>query len=149
VPVISAVGHEIDVTIADLVADHRAPTPSAAAEAAVPVRDELLAFIEAERAALVAMMQDRIGDARQMLADRAGDLRRAASLDTERRRARVATVAGTLHALSPLATLARGYAVARDRASGATLSNVADFAPGRDFTLTLRDGDVVARPVTG
>ena len=149
VPVISAVGHEIDVTIADLVADHRAPTPSAAAEAAVPVRDELLASIDAERAALVAMMQDRIGDARQMLADCAGDLRRAASLDTERRRARVATVAGTLHALSPLATLARGYAVARDRASGATLSNVADFAPERDFTLTLRDGDVVARPVTG
>lgn len=149
VPVISAVGHEIDVTIADLVADHRAPTPSAAAEAAVPVRDELLAAIDAERAALIALARERIACAQRMLADRAGDLRHAASRDTERRRARVAAVAGTLHALSPLATLARGYAVARDRASGTTLSNVADFAPDRDFTLTLRDGDVVARPVVG
>lgn len=147
VPVISAVGHEIDVTIADLVADHRAPTPSAAAEAAVPVRDDLLASIEAERAALVALVEERIGSARRMLGDRAGDLRRASSRDSERRRARIATVAGTLHALSPLATLARGFAVARDRATGATLSNVAHFADDRDFTLTLRDGDVIARPV--
>jgi len=147
IPVISAVGHEIDVTIADLVADHRAPTPSAAAEAAVPVRDDLLAAIEAERESLVALMEERLSGARRMLADAAGDLRRAAALDTERRRARVATVAGTLHALSPLATLARGYAVARDRATGTTLSSVHDFDAARDFTLTLRDGDVVARPV--
>jgi len=147
VPVISAVGHEIDVTIADLVADHRAPTPSAAAEAAVPVRDDLLAAIDAERATLTALMEERLAASRRMLSIAADDLRRAAALDTERRRARVATVAGTLHALSPLATLARGYAVARDRASGTTLSSIRDFDSSRDFTLTLRDGDVVARPV--
>lgn len=147
VPVISAVGHEIDITIADLVADHRAPTPSAAAEAAVPVRDDLLASIEAEQATLVALVQERLANARRALADDAADLERAASIDAERRRARVATIAGTLHALSPLATLARGYAVARDRATGRTLANVTEFATDRDFTLTLRDGEVVARPV--
>jgi exodeoxyribonuclease VII large subunit len=147
IPVISAVGHEVDVTIADLVADHRAATPSAAAEAAVPVRDDLLAALEAERETLTALMHEQLRSARRALADTASDLQRAASLDTERRRARISGIAGTLHALSPLATLARGFAVARDRETGRTLSGVRDFAPDRPFTLTLRDGDVVAQPL--
>lgn len=148
VPVISAVGHEIDITIADLVADHRAPTPSAAAEAAVPVRDELVAALRARRDALCAIARERIQFARADLESAAQSLERAARHDAERRRAAVATIAGRLEVLSPLATLARGYAVARDVDSGRTLSSVADFDPQRVFSLTLRDGTIRARSVS-
>ncbi len=62
---------------------------------------------------------------------------------TDRRRAAVSSVSGKLNALSPLATLARGYAVARD-ARGHALGSVAAFAPGQAFALVLRDGQVGA-----
>lgn len=147
VPIISGVGHETDITIADLVADHRAATPSAAAEAAVPVRAEMLAALQAASAALRNAMHTRIAYARGDLQNAADMLRRNAELDVERRRATIAGTAGRLNALSPLATLSRGYAVARDAVDRRTLSQMADFAPDRLFTLTLRDGDIVARAV--
>jgi len=143
IPTISAVGHEVDITLCDLVADHRAATPSAAAEAAVPVlaeaRAEAAAMLIALREALVRQVQrrrDRVGRA-------AHDLRVGVSRAAERRGARMTAIAGKLHALSPLATLARGYAVARDD-SGATLGSITDFVPDVDFDLLLRDGIVRA-----
>ncbi|MDQ2767682.1 MAG: hypothetical protein M3Y30_11050, partial [Gemmatimonadota bacterium] len=143
IPTISAVGHEVDVTLCDLVADHRAATPSAAAEAAVPVlaevRDEAASMLLALREALVRQVQRR----RDRVERAARDLRIGVARGTERRSASVSAVAGRLNALSPLATLARGYAVARDDA-GATLGSTADFAPARDFNLVLRDGSVRA-----
>jgi exodeoxyribonuclease VII large subunit len=66
-PVISAVGHETDVTIADFVADLRAPTPSAAAELVVPLKRDLIAFLEALRLALVQQQQRRLGRSREHL----------------------------------------------------------------------------------
>jgi len=80
---------------------------------------------------------------RDRVAHAARDLRLGFERDGERRRARVSAVAGRLTALSPLATLARGYAVARD-ATGATLGSVDAFAPALDFDLLLRDGVVRA-----
>ncbi len=145
VPVISGVGHEIDVTIADLAADHRAATPSAAAEAAVPMQSDLIAQLRAIGEGLSASLSDRVSVARTALETGAVALKRAAMLDAERRRAVIAATAGRLDALSPLATLARGYSVARDAVDRRTLAVVADFEPGALFTLTLRDGDVVAR----
>ncbi|HEY7860933.1 MAG TPA: exodeoxyribonuclease VII large subunit, partial [Gemmatimonadaceae bacterium] len=143
IPTISAVGHEVDITLCDLVADYRAATPSAAAEAAVPVlaeaRAEAAAMLQALRGALVRQVQRR----RDRVVHAARDLRSGLERDGERRRARVSAFAGRLTALSPLATLARGYAVARD-ASGATLGSVDAFAPGLDFDLLLRDGIVRA-----
>lgn len=143
IPTISAVGHEVDITLCDLVADHRAPTPSAAAEAAVPVlaeaRAEAAAMLGALRGALVRHVQRR----RDRVAHTARDLRAGLDRDSERRRARVSAIAGRLNALSPLATLARGFAVARDP-SGTTLGSVHYFAPARDFDLLLRDGVVRA-----
>lgn len=143
IPTISAVGHEVDITLCDLVADHRAATPSAAAEAAVPVladaRAEAAEMLIALREALVRQVQKR----RDRVERAAHDLRTSVLRGTERRHARVSMVSGRLQALSPLAVLARGYSVARD-ATGATLGSAADFAPGIDFDLLLRDGRVRA-----
>jgi exodeoxyribonuclease VII large subunit len=143
-PTISAVGHEVDMSICDLVADVRAPTPSAAAEAATRSRAELKN--ELRKVSL------RMGAAaRAHVRRRADDLRHlerdvvAASEELlHRRRASLQDVAARLHTLSPLATLARGYAVARDE-SGSTLSDVAAFRDGMPFDLVLRDGTVPAR----
>jgi exodeoxyribonuclease VII large subunit len=143
IPTISAVGHEVDITLCDLVADHRAATPSAAAEAAVPVlaeaRAEAAAMLLALREALVRQVQRR----RDRVERAAHDLHVGVTRAVERRGARMTAIAGKLHALSPLATLARGYAVARD-ASGATLASTSEFTPGIDFDLLLRDGTVRA-----
>ena len=143
VPTISAVGHEIDVTICDLVADHRAATPSAAAEAAVPTMDALAGALRASSFRLREAVTQRLGDARAELRRLARDAAGAAVQATERRRARMEVAAGRVHALSPLATLGRGYAVAR-AIDGTTLGSVAGFEPGMPFDLLLRDGSVRA-----
>lgn len=143
IPTISAVGHEVDVTIADLVADLRAATPSAAAEAAVPVLAELVEWLGALRQAMRAGVQRRVVQARRDLKRWAGDLSLRAGRSVERRRSRVQQLAGRIDALSPLNTLARGYAVARD-AEGHALGSAAAFAAGQAFALVLRDGQVDA-----
>ena len=145
VPVITGVGHEIDITIADLVADHRAATPSAAAEAAVPVRADLLAALRGLGDELSSSLTDLAARARSRLEEGATSLKRAAAIDAERRRAAIAATAGRLNALSPLATLARGYAVARASDTRRTLSSIKDFKADDLFTLTVRDGEIVAR----
>ena len=147
VPTISAVGHEVDISICDLVADLRAPTPSAAAEAATRSRSELQA--ELRKVSL------RIGGAaRAFVRHRADELRHlerdvaAASTElVQRRRGQLQDVAGRLNALSPVATLARGYTVARSE-GGATLGNLAAFREGMPFELVVRDG-VVSAEVRG
>ena len=143
IPTISAVGHEVDVTIADLVADLRAATPSAAAEAAVPVLDELMDWLATLRHTMAHAMQRRATFAARELSRLAKDLSLRASRSVERRRARLQHVAARLDALSPLNTLARGYAVARD-AQGNALGSVAAFTAGQAFALVLRDGEVDA-----
>jgi exodeoxyribonuclease VII large subunit len=143
VPTISAVGHEIDITLCDLVADVRAPTPSAAAEAAYPSLDEIVLTLAAHRQRLVAAIEDRVFEQRGRAASAARTLGAAAARHVEERRTSIAALAGRLNALSPLATLERGYATARG-ASGETLSSVSQFAEGADFTLRLRDGEVDA-----
>ncbi len=146
IPTISAVGHEVDVTICDLVADVRAATPSAAAEMAVPSRREVIARVESLGGRLVAAARRREDRAIASLSQVQKRLGLAATRLVERRRARVESLAGQLHALSPLSTLARGFAVARTP-EGATLSGRDQFAPGAPFELWLRDGIVSA--ITG
>jgi exodeoxyribonuclease VII large subunit len=140
-PTISAVGHEIDVTICDLVADHRAPTPSAAAEAAVRERDELVAELNVRGDRLLAAIATRLDDAGVQLHRLAGNLTSVARAAIDQRESRVASVAGRLNALSPLATLARGYAIAQ-APDGRTLGSAESFQPGMTFDLRLRDGTV-------
>ncbi|MFL5620501.1 MAG: exodeoxyribonuclease VII large subunit [Gemmatimonadaceae bacterium] len=143
VPTISAVGHEIDVTLCDLVADLRVPTPSAAAEAASPSLEEIALTLGAHRQRLVAAIEGCLFEPRDRAAAAARMLSAGAGRQVAARQTSLAGLAGRLHALSPLATLERGYAAARD-ADGATLTSVAQFTEGADFTLRLRDGEVDA-----
>jgi exodeoxyribonuclease VII large subunit len=144
VPVISAVGHEADITICDAVADLRAPTPSAAAAAACASRDEVHKALSLAKRNLSEVLVERIQYARQHL----GRLARSVSQTSTRlvvsKRAMLGTSAARLNALSPLATLSRGYAVARDR-DGQALTSARQFPPGLDFELMLHDGRVRAK----
>jgi exodeoxyribonuclease VII large subunit len=143
VPTISAVGHEVDISLCDLVADLRAATPSAAAEAAVTSRDEIRLSIQSLGRRLVRAVDDRLYEPRARAAGAAHSLASAVSGHLRSRGERLGALSGRLDALSPLATLERGYAVARD-SDGRTLASVHEFSPNMAFTLRLRDGDVAA-----
>ncbi len=166
VPVVSAVGHEVDVTIADLVADLRAPTPSAGAEAVVPDRAAFVRRLADLRLRLPAGLRRFARRRRDALEARSDRLRRgvrgvlgprraeargrgerlAAAMRAQlaSRRARTENAAVRLDALSPLATLRRGYAVPLD-SSGRVLRGVAEFAAGSSFDLRVVDGRVGCR----
>ena len=144
VPIISAVGHEQDVVLTDLVADLRAPTPSAAAEAVVPDREETTRVVEVLARRLGRSLTNRTmlgGERLERTADR---LHVAMSNQVEQRVTRLSMLSGRLDALSPLRVLQRGFAVARDD-TGRVLKTVRDFTVGNDFRLTVTDGDVRAR----
>lgn len=143
-PVISGVGHEVDVTICDLVADVRAATPSAAAEAVVRDHAELAMEMSAMHRRLSRALGKRMDGAKSELQWVASALRNRAVRLVERRRARVAELGAQLNALSPLATLNRGYAVARAM-DGHALTSALAFKAGQDFQLLLRDGSIDAR----
>jgi len=165
VPVISAVGHEGDVSLTDLVADVRAATPSAAAEKAVPDRAEVRHRLDALQGTLVsgaarrvALVDERLRHAATRMARacewlvergnarlRDARLRMAVACDrgVQARRAEVARLAGQLDALSPLRVLERGYAVARD-SEGRVLRRTAELPRGLAFRLRVLDGEVRA-----
>lgn len=144
VPVISAVGHETDVTIADLVADLRAPTPSAAAEAAVPDGAAVRREVDDLRVCIHDCTQDRIADGREAVFNARLDLQAGVERALRARRDGLAATAARLQALSPLNVLSRGYAVPLD-ASGRVLRRVDDFAAGAPFDLRVADGVVPCR----
>src|SRR5207302_11318415 len=113
VPVVSAVGHEQDTPLCDLAADVRASTPTAAARLVVPDIVELRAQLGRSREGLHRGAHRAAERHRQRLASMHERLRRAPLLALERRRARLDTVHARLGALSPVATLERGYAIVR------------------------------------
>jgi exodeoxyribonuclease VII large subunit len=144
VPTISAVGHEIDLTVCDLVADWRAPTPSAAAEAAIRAHVDVAAELRGLASRLGIAIDGQLGLARGRLARVVRHVAGASRRCAERARARLETAAARLNGVSPLATLARGYAVAQEP-GGRALTSVARFNSGDPFELLLRDGRVGAR----
>lgn len=139
IPTISAVGHEIDVSICDLVADVRAPTPSAAAEAAVPVQAELREWVREAAATLSGLAGKHVERARARAEDVSRRISAGAVRRLELRRAGLEAAAGRLNALSPLATLERGYAIVRGR-DGRTIRSVSQLHHGAEIDIVLRDG---------
>lgn len=167
IPVISAVGHEPDVTISDFVADLRAATPSNAAELAVPDQLELRQQLEAKRAMLLTLMQKRLKQERQSVSALASSrcLRsplnyindRRLQLDyTHRRlgaasnrlvstnRERFVHLAAKLDAMSPLKVLGRGYSVTLDE-NGKLVKSVKAVACGERLQIKMSDGTVSAQ----
>ncbi len=162
IPVICGVGHEIDYTLADLAADLRAPTPSAAAEMAVPNREDLLQHIRNCEERLGIALQSRLREARQKLewekraisahspAARINQLRQqvdefgkrltqAALNASAIRRREVEVLKEKLEALNPLSVLRRGYALVYSR-WGKLIKSVSQVRPGDSFTVRLWDG---------
>ena len=167
IPVISAVGHEPDVTIADYVADLRAATPSNGAELAVPDQSELHASLLAARKQMLSALLARVDTGRERLeqlrqrrvltdpgayvADRRLALDHAAALlqasfrsSVSDKRGRLAQGVAALDAMSPLKVLGRGYAIAETE-EGRILRSRKDAAPGQRLRLKLADGDVGCR----
>lgn len=165
IPVISAVGHEPDVTIADYVADARASTPSNAAEIAVPEQNDIRARLDAlerrmskTQTARIEMLRSRLSalegkrvlrDPMAFLADKRllldytqKNLASLAERQVAQRRQRFAALCASLDAMSPLRVLARGYAVART-ADGTVLRSAREVSAGDTVGVTLGQGSLV------
>ncbi len=166
VPVISAVGHEVDFTIADFVADHRAPTPTAAAEMVVPRKEVLSEQIRALQSRLVRVTQSRLENAREAwagLARRLADPTRRLrenqirldelSLSLWRRiqdrlhrlRDRLVNGAGRLGGLSPLAVLERGYSIVHKIPEEVIVKDSSSLQVGDLVRITFARGKSVCK----
>ena len=164
VPVVSAIGHETDYTIADLVADVRAPTPSAAAELVVPDQAELFADIGVLRRSLGAIITGRLEAVRwevdtllprlrrglpdfdtfrlridDMMRTTAGHLRGTMQVSTER----INGLRGKLESLSPRDTLLRGYAIVHRK--DVIVTSPSQVADGDLIRVTVAEGDFKAQ----
>lgn len=171
IPVISAVGHEPDVTISDFVADLRAATPSNAAELAVPDQDALRQNLDEMHSAMAIAMQTKINRAGERLANLSGrpvlksplasfESRRRAleflenrlvsaqSGNVARNRQRFVAQVSKLDAMSPLKVLTRGYAMVA-REDGAIVRSVSDVKPKEPIAVRVSDGTIVATVIGG
>ncbi|MDP6131834.1 MAG: exodeoxyribonuclease VII large subunit [Dehalococcoidia bacterium] len=169
-PVVCGVGHETDTTIADQVADVRAPTPSAAAELVVPHQDVLrrqlaalaeqslraMALAFGERRTAVAGLVRRMDGGLPNLETwrrRVDDLARGADVALVNRvgltRSRVEGLGHRLRALDPAATLKRGFSVVQNASSGQVVSSTAQVATGDALTITVSDGFIPATAGSG
>jgi exodeoxyribonuclease VII large subunit len=143
VPVVSAVGHEQDTPLCDLVADVRASTPSVAARYVVPDADELVERLGRLRERLARAPGLLVQRDRERLERTHERLRRAPRLTLERQVARLEQAAGRLRALAPHATLERGYAIVR--AGDAILRGTSGLQPGSRVEVELAQGGFGAR----
>jgi exodeoxyribonuclease VII large subunit len=167
IPIISGVGHEIDFTIADFVADRRAPTPSAAAEVAVPDIRELRDHVEECREALDLAMDgvlytfreqqvqnerrlarlapiQRIYAAQQRVDEWESRLQRQTNTLLQLSESRLQGIEGRLANLNPAATLARGYAIVTHAETGQIISSAQNVVAGDDLEIRFGDGIVGA-----
>ena len=164
-PIVSAVGHETDVTLCDLAADLRAPTPSAAAECVVPVRDEMLNKIEIMRRQMQGSARNAVAERQnalklaqiklsanhpsltirrqeERLAQRMDALLRAAERQIQNRQTRLETQMAALELLSPYAALKRGYAIVQN--AGRAISKAGGLCVGDEVTVRFADGVIRA-----
>jgi exodeoxyribonuclease VII large subunit len=147
-PVISGVGHDTDFTIADFVADKRAPTPSAAAELAVPHRGEIETRLQNYIATMAASLSNSIERDRQhaddLYATISNQVKNGISVNIEKLRGQELK----LSSLNPLATLERGYALVQSHANDEVISNISQVERGDMITVQVSDGQFNSR-VTG
>lgn len=143
VPIVSAVGHEQDTPLCDLAADVRASTPTAAGRLVVPDAAELRGRLERSRSGLARGARTVVDRRRQRLTQTHERLRRAPALAVERKRARLEHAAGRLRALSPRATLQRGYAIVR--AGDGIVRSAAAISAGEQIDVEVADGHFGAR----
>ncbi len=165
IPVISGVGHETDFTIADFVADYRASTPTAAAAAAVPDIEDWRSDILEKEQTLTDLVEEYLDDLSEQLERAQHDLQRASPqnmLDRRRqqlddmtallqthvqhilslRGERLQGMALRLHSLSPLLTIARGYAIVRRDTDGTIITSTQQAQPGATLTIQVTDGHI-------
>jgi exodeoxyribonuclease VII large subunit len=165
IPIISGVGHETDFTIADFVADYRASTPTAAAAAAVPDIQDWRSDILDKQQLLTDVIEDYLGDLQEQLERTYYELERASPrglLDRRRQQLddvtsllqsrlqhilslqneRLRGTALRLHALSPLLTIARGYAVVRRDTDGRIVTSTQQVRSGDTLTIQVTDGHI-------
>jgi exodeoxyribonuclease VII large subunit len=168
IPVVSAVGHEIDVTLADLVADVRALTPSEAAERIVPAMEAIYATLRDRQSRLAAALRNRSQEARGRLEaiesrpafkkpfDRLHNLaqqldgwqtrcNRAVKVLLDRTRQRAAALTSHLESLSPLGVLARGYSLTTKTADGQPILDATQLRTGETIRTRLARGGMVSR----
>lgn len=168
IPVICGVGHEIDVSIADLVADRRALTPSEAGELAVPHRDEIRRHLERLHQQLLAGLQQRAARARLQLDSLAAQrafarpferihdaarqvdelelrAKNAIRQRLERARHRLTSISCSLEALSPLKVLTRGYSITRRAGTTEVVRSATELQPGDAIETFLHTGRVTSR----
>lgn len=164
-PIVSAVGHETDVTLCDLAADLRVPTPSAAAECVVPIRDEMLNKIEIMRRQMQESARNAVAERQnalklaqiklsanhpsftirrqeERLAQRMDALLRAAERQIQNRQTRIETQTAALELLSPYAALKRGYAIVQN--AGRAISKAGGLCVGDEVTVRFADGVIHA-----
>ncbi len=169
IPIVSAVGHEIDFTISDFVADLRAPTPSAAAELVVPSKTELIdkfnnvytrlyrqatGIIEKNRMRLSACEErtvfknplTAVYDERQYLDTVVHNLETAYKTAVSKKQQAVAEAAARLDGLSPLGTLKRGYSVTKDK-NGKVIKSISQLEKGEIISVRVSDGEFDASVV--
>ena len=167
IPVVSAVGHETDFTIADLAADHRAPTPSAAVEHIVPDREEILAQLGGKEAQLHGSIKQNVQNLARKLDDMEAtlapthridvinqhhqtvdNLEAACRVASEHRRSTAQhtlhTLAQRLNTLSPLGTLKRGYSISRN-VDGDVLTDTEQVAVGEQISVQLSQGALTCK----
>ncbi|HEY3323354.1 MAG TPA: exodeoxyribonuclease VII large subunit [Planctomycetota bacterium] len=172
IPIISAVGHEVDFTISDFVADVRAATPSHAGEIVAPRMTEVLGRLDNLRAQLPAALlqrvelarqrlngleqsyalrhpEDRIAGLRQRLDDLLSRMTPAASRRLENARHALARATGRLESLSPLKVLERGYSVTLRERDGAVVRSVGDVAAGEVIKTRVGDGVIRSKAEGG
>jgi exodeoxyribonuclease VII large subunit len=168
-PVISGVGHETDFTIADFVADLRAPTPTGAAELATPItKEELRAALQGAEAQLTELINRQLEDLKQALQlaqselrrssprlrilnniqrldELQGRLERAIQQQLQHKQNNLANASDRLASLNPQAVLKRGYAIITDQATGQIISHTRQAAPWQPVWLQVQDGSIPAQ----
>ena len=166
IPIVSAVGHETDVTICDFVADLRAPTPSAAAEIVVPDREQLRQQIAGHKIRLdhairrtvemsrerlahaergVVHPRDRINQLRQYIDELTRQMHTTVTHRLQLRRKDLSMLGATLHALSPLNHLQRGYSIVLRTPDRAVVNTIDAVTAGSDLWILVTDGKIGCR----